>query len=270
MKSSMMMAVAVCGVLAFAVSGCRYDDEGVNPDDLAVSTDVGTDGADVNEDGEVTIADNNAVIDIILGGGTPTPPTPDQDYVDLGLPSGTLWATHNIGANSPEEPGDYFFWGETEPKDYYYWSTYKWCNSAYDMTKYCTQSAFGTADNKTELDPEDDAAYVNWGSQWRMPTMEQLKELVEQCTWTHQTLNGMEGRLVTGPNGNSIFLPEAGYAYADWINSVGEIGCYWSRTLYPDSSSSAYCLHFMYDFGSPECSHVHRISAYPVRAVRVP
>ena len=109
-------------------------------------------------------------------------PEPDIDdtldghaYVDLGLPSGTLWATCNVGASSPEEYGDYFAWGETEPKNDYNWSTYKYCKgSSTTMTKYCTSSSYGTVDNKTELEPSDDAATVNWGSNWQMPSLEQL------------------------------------------------------------------------------------------------
>ena len=119
---------------------------------------------DVNADGEINIADVNAIIDIILGGGSSQE---NHEFVDLGLPSGTLWATCNVGANAPEEYGDYFAWGETAPKETHSWNTYKWCNgSSTTMTKYCTNSSFGYngfVDNKRVLDPEDDAAYVNWG-----------------------------------------------------------------------------------------------------------
>ena len=101
-----------------------------------------------------------------------------HEYVDLGLPSRIKWATCNVGATTPEEYGDYFAWGETEPKDNYDWSTYKWCNeSNATMTKYCTDSSYGTVDNKTVLELEDDAAYVNWGGNWRMPTKAELDEL---------------------------------------------------------------------------------------------
>ncbi len=106
-----------------------------------------------------------------------------HDYVDLGLPSGLIWATCNVGAAKPEDYGDYFAWGETEPKDDYWWSTYKWCNGDWDkLTKYCTDSYYwdssssSSMDNKTVLDPEDDAAHVNWGGSWRMPTDEEWTE----------------------------------------------------------------------------------------------
>ena len=116
--------------------------------------------ADVNSDGEVNIADINVIIDIILKG---QPAVNTKEWVDLGLPSGTLWATCNVGANSPEEYGDYFAWGETFSKDYYDWTTYKWCIGGMDgITKY-SYGVNGFADFKSELEPEDDVAYVHWG-----------------------------------------------------------------------------------------------------------
>jgi formylglycine-generating enzyme required for sulfatase activity len=172
--------------------------------------------------------------------------TPEEhEYVDLGLPSGTLWATCNVGANVPEDYGDYFAWGETEPKNYYNFSTYKWCNgSVKTMTKYCIQTDYGNngfTDGKTELDPEDDAAYVNWGPEWRMPTVDQQQELVDNCTWTWTTQNGVKGGLVVGPNGNFLFLPAARcYTGGSLWNSVA--GDYWSRTLTSDYSCSAHEL----------------------------
>ncbi|MBR5532185.1 MAG: T9SS C-terminal target domain-containing protein, partial [Bacteroidales bacterium] len=131
----------------------------------------------------------------------------ENEYVDLGLPSGIKWATCNVGANSPEDYGDYFAWGETEPKDYYDWSTYKYCNGSYDiMTKYFTDSDYGTVDNKTTLELTDDAAHVNWGGNWRMPTKAEQDELrnTDNCTWEWTTLNGVEGyKVISKKNGNS-------------------------------------------------------------------
>jgi hypothetical protein len=165
------------------------------------------------------------------------------------LPSGTLWATCNIGASSPEEYGDYFAWGETEPKADYSWATYKWCNgSSTTLTKYCTNSEYGTVDNKTELDPEDDAATVNWGTSWRMASKEQYQELIDNCTSVWTTRNGVNGRLVTGPNGYTLFLPAAGYRRDDSLYHAGSRGNDWSRTLYSSGSfsgpGSAYGVYF--------------------------
>ena len=143
-----------------------------------------------DQDGDVviTVSDVTSVYNILLG-------LPNHEFVDLGLPSGTLWATMNVGANSPEEYGDYFAWGETTPKDYYDWSTYQWCmGSRSSFTKYCTDSSLGYngfVDNKTELDPEDDAATANWGEMWRMPSDDQLYELKNVCIWQWTMRNGV-------------------------------------------------------------------------------
>ena len=192
-----------------------------------------------------------------------------HDYVDLGLPSGTLWATCNVGANSPEEYGDYFAWGETEPKEHYDYFSYKWAESAKDrLTKYCYDSSCGYngfTDDKRELDLEDDAAYVNWGSDWRMPSKEQQDELREKCTWTSTTLNGVKGRKVTGPNGNSIFLPAAGYRVGISLDNAGSWGNYWSRSLDSDDPICAYKLYF----GSDDVDWFRsRCFGESVRAVR--
>ena len=164
-----------------------------------------------------------------------------REYVDLDLPSGTLWATCNVGANAPEESGDYFAWGETSPKETYDWSTYKWCNGSYNtLTKYCTGGMYGTVDDQSELLPEDDAATANWGSEWRMPTIDQLKELYDYTTTEWTTVNGVNGCLITSKqNGNTLFLPAAGYCDTGSLNLAGS---YWSRSLHWDDY--AYCPFF--------------------------
>ena len=172
----------------------------------------------------------------------------DHEYVDLGLPSGLKWATCNVGATTPEEYGDYFAWGEVEPKTTYNWSTYKYCAGLHwRLTKYCTQSNHGKdgfTDNKTVLDPEDDAATVNWGGAWRMPTKAEQDELGNNCTWDWTTQNGVNGYKVTGPNGNSIFLPAAGYTNAGTLYGAGSNGGYWSSSLFTDTPGSAYRVDF--------------------------
>ena len=173
-------------------------------------------------------------------------------YVDLGLPSGLKWATCNVGATKPEEYGDYFAWGETEPKTTYDWSTYKWATATQNewgewnlktLTKYNTDANYGTVDNKTVLDPEDDAARANWGDAWRMPTKEECGELLDNCTlkWVYSYKGtGVAGLIVTGPNGNSIFLPAAGYrGYRD-SNDAGFCGLFWSSSLGTDDPDDAW------------------------------
>ena len=166
------------------------------------------------------------------------------EYVDLGLPSGTLWATCNVGADTPEGYGDYFAWAETDPKTTYNWSTYKYCNGdRYQLTKYCSKSSFGYngfTDDLTTLLPEDDAATANWGGNWRMPTLEEWQELLANTTnkWTSQ--NGVNGRLFTAANGNSLFLPAAGGHWDNEVDIVVSNGNYWSSSLYtvhPDNAS---------------------------------
>ena len=155
-----------------------------------------------------------------------------HDYVDLGL--SVKWATCNVGADSPEEYGDYFAWGETQPKFTYNWSTYKWCQGDYDnMIKYCTNSDYGTVDNKAQLDRSDDVARVNLGSSWRMPTYDEFMDLIEKCSWTWTTRNGVEGYKVTSKtNSNSIFLPAAGYREPSSLEGAGSYGYYWSSSLF--------------------------------------
>ena len=165
------------------------------------------------------------------------------DAIDLGL--SVKWSSLNLGAAKPEEYGDYFAWGEVETKEDYSWETYKWCNGSYNtLTKYNTQSNYGTVDNKTTLDPEDDVATTKIGAKWRMPTDEEWTELRDKCTWTWTTLNGVNGRLVTGLNGNTIFLPAAGFRGGTYLIDVGSYGRYWSSSLLTSLSLGALSVGF--------------------------
>ena len=174
-----------------------------------------------------------------------------HEYVDLGLPSGLLWATCNVGADSPEDYGDYFAWGETQPKSTYNWSTYQYCNDYYNtLTKYCNNSGYGYngfTDNLTTLLPEDDAATANWGDGWRMPTNEEWQELYNNTTVTWTQQNGVNGRLFTAANGNSLFLPAAGYRGGVSLNGAGTLDYCWSSSLYTDSPNYAWYFYFSSD-----------------------
>ena len=218
--------------------------------------------------------------------------TDEHEYVDLGLPSGTLWATCNIGADNPEDYGNYFAWGETVPyggedtsnahnyattgsytKTTFSWGTYKYCSgtSYKTLTKYCNDSSYGYngfTDTLTELEETDDAAYVNWGSNWRMPSKDQRDELRTECTWTWTTRNGVNGWEVVGPNGKSIFLPATGY-YNDFslLESTGSAGFYWSRTLDLIEPCCAHILNFNSDnIYTTQEYHIGGHSIRPVRA----
>ena len=229
---------------------------------------------DVNYDNQVDIDDVTYLINYILNGTWPEEPVtpPDtHEWVDLGLPSGTLWATMNVGATAPEEYGDYFAWGETEPKEVYDWSTYKWCNGGDNtLTKYCNNTDYGYEgyiDDKSELDPEDDAAYVHWGSSWRMPTYVQLIELYENCTKTWTTLNGVIGCLLTGPNGNTVFLPAAGSRHDSTFGGEGYAAEYWSRSLGRSYLNGAYLMCIAEE--EVVWYNYNRYFGFPVRPVRV-
>lgn len=186
--------------------------------------------------------------------------------VDLGLPSGLKWANMNIGAAAPEEYGNYYAWGEVTTKSDYSWSTYLWCNgSSSSMTKYCTSSSYGTVDNKATLESADDAAHVNWGGNWRMPTDDEWAELLTQCSWTWTTQNGVDGYRVTANNGNSIFLPAAGYRDGTYLEYDGSVGLYWSLSL--DTGSSIYAYSVGFDSSEVDRGDGDRIIGHSVRPV---
>ena len=159
----------------------------------------------------------------------------NRDWVDLGLPSGLLWASCNLGASSPEEYGDYYAWGEVETKSTYDWSTYKYANGGYNqLTKYCNDPEYGHngfTDNLTTLQPSDDAATQKLGSGARMPTADEWRELIDNTTAEWTTLNGVQGLNLTADNGASLFLPAAGKLLGDVLYGAGTVGWYWSSTL---------------------------------------
>ena len=174
-------------------------------------------------------------------------------YVDLGLPSGLLWATCNVGATTATGYGNYYAWGETQSKSTYSWSTYQYCHGSNNtLTKYCNNSSYGYngfMDNLTTLLAEDDVATASWGSGWRMPTKEEWQELYQNTTHQWTTQNGVSGRLFTASNGNSIFIPAAGYRDGSSLKNAGSRCYYWSNLIdmdYPYRvwffyAASSYC-----------------------------
>ena len=194
-----------------------------------------------------------------------------HDYVDLGLPSGTLWATCNIGASKPEGYGNYYAWGETSTKSTYNWSTYRYANGDYNrLTKYCNKSDYGIngfTDNLTALQSGDDPAASIWGSGWRTPSKAQWDELLSNTTNQWTTKNGVKGRQFTSKkNGQTIFLPAAGNRWDSELNLAGSYGVYWSRSLY---TGDPYCAWDLY-FNSDECRlfYGNRGGGSSVRPVR--
>ncbi|MBR1513187.1 MAG: protein kinase [Bacteroidales bacterium] len=207
-----------------------------------------------------------------------------HDYVDLGLPSGTLWATCNIGASKPEGYGNYYAWGETDIKKNYNWDTYKYAKGNYDkLTKYCNQSQYGDkpskngiwsklfgegfTDNLTELQIVDDPATSNWGGGWRTPSKAQWDELLANTTHQCTTKNGVVGRKFTSKrNGQTLFLPAAGGRWDSELYYAGSYGDYWSRSLDTGSPDLAWGLNFISD----DCYmyYGNRYYGFSVRPVR--
>ena len=160
------------------------------------------------------------------------------------------WATCNVGANSPEEYGDYFAWGETDPKSNYTWETYKFRTSGdswnnVKFSKYNTMSSFGHIDNITELQLGDDVACAKWGGNWRMPTYAEFEELLDNCEKEWTTYNGVKGyKFTSKKNGKSIFLPAAGSRDGTDPYGAGTRGRYWSSSLFTVRPSYAEYLIF--------------------------
>lgn len=192
-----------------------------------------------------------------------TMPMAVPEAVDLGL--SVKWASFNIGASAPEEYGNYYAWGETETKLDYKKSTYKWGASSLSLTKYNTDVFYGEVDNKTVLDPEDDVAHVKLGGKWRMPTDAEWTELSTSCLLLSETQNGVNGILVSAPNGHSIFLPFAGLM--DWTDlyDAGSRGYYWSSSLNTDAPLAAW--HFFLYASIIERGEYNRSYGHSVRPV---
>lgn len=194
-----------------------------------------------------------------------------RGYVDLGLPSGTLWATMNVGAESETGYGDYFAWGETvgrqDGKVAYTWDTYQWCHSSgWSMMKYCTDRSMGTVDDKTELEPTDDAATMCWGEHWQMPSKDQLEELRSACDWTWTVRDGVNGyEIQSRVNRHALFLPAPGYRFEKQSSFVGGNGLYWSRTL--SDGSSYYATYLLFGYKDVSLDTRQRFHGLTVRAV---
>ena len=211
-------------------------------------------------------------------------------FVDLGLPSGTKWANCNVGAENPEDYGDYFAWGETSPhysagggtisptwldgyEDHYAWTNYRYCNSSdTTFTKYCNNEEHGYngfTDTLTILQASDDAATANWGNVWRMPTTDELQEMIDNCELTWTTQNDVNGMLFTSrSNGNSVFLPATG-TYGIIFKDYGSACVYWSNSLLEDGtvdSANALWYYSTDGFALGIFNH-YRYVGLPVRAV---
>ena len=233
MKSLMKTSLtAMMLIVALMLAGCQPEDDPQN-------------GGGDNNGGDPNGNNTEAVID-------------GHAYVDLGLPSGTLWATCNIGAERPEGYGKYFAWGETSPKPTYdYWNYVHSCfhvygmldyNDEFNYAKYCSDPAYawhGVADTLTMLESVDDAAAVNWGGGWHVPSLSEMSELFENCSWSSTTQGGVRGLKVTASNGNSLFFPAAGYRYFQLLyEEENGQGFYWMNQTFWNDITDAWSLYF--------------------------
>ena len=223
---------------------------------------------DMDGDGTLSIADVARQVSIVNGTSTSLNSNGYQ-YVDLGLPSGALWATCNVGASAPEDAGGLFAWGETDTKEDYSWSTYKWCNgddcssTAKTLTKYCDREGYGKADGKMSLELEDDVAHVKWGGDWHIPTEAELQELVDNCTVEQITIDAgsvTKAFKFTGSNGNSIILPFAGYC-------DGETRRYNKFYYWTTDIKNKYCTQAYHLQSSKSMAGGYRYKGYSVRPV---
>ncbi|MBQ9416978.1 MAG: hypothetical protein IJU19_00145 [Bacteroidales bacterium] len=202
------------------------------------------------------------------GGGSDAP----AGFVDLGLPSGLLWATCNVGATTPEGYGDYYAWGETSTKTTYNWTTYRYgtvdASGELDaLTKYSLYGMHQLNDGRTTLESEDDAATAVLGGGARTPTKTEWEELLENTTNEWATVNDVNGWKFSAANGNNIFLPAAGKYYGSTLENAGTFGYYWSSTL--DTTSTSYArLYGFSENGHGMGSIYNRYYGFTVRAVR--
>lgn len=201
---------------------------------------------------------------------------PDNNHphaIDLGLPSGTKWACCNVGTTTPEGYGGYYAWGETEEKDIYDWTTYIYCDGSMETCHDIGLDIAGT---------EYDVAHIQWGGSWVMPSQDQIQELLNKCSCSWTSKNGVNGNLFTGPNGCTIFLPEANFWRNGRVNNadpdfdIGDsnretddlpsAGYYWSSTLRPLYSNVASYLLFSYGIAYGD-AYNFRYSGFTVRPV---
>ena len=235
MKKTGIFMVAIAAMLSVGVASCSKDDNN-------------------SRNGE-----NND------GGGSAT-----IEWVDLGLPSGLLWAKCNLGATAPEEYGNYYAWGEVQSKEVYTWGTYHYCtavdNYLIALSKYNTSNDFGTPDYMVTLQDEDDAAIVAIGNGARIPTKTEWEELIANTTVEWATQNGVNGCKFTGSNGKVLFLPASGHREGSELKFVGSSVKYWSSSLYVSNPRQAY--YFFSSVTPYDLSHTYRMYGCSVRPVR--
>lgn len=236
MKTAIRKAIhAVMILVALVMVGCTAEEDPQN--------------GGGNDDGGGGNGGGNTPAETLING---------HEYVDLGLPSGNLWATCNVGAERPEDYGHYLAWGELQPKETYdQWGYVHGCyymygqldyNDRFTLAKYCDQPSYGYhgfADSLSVLEPDDDAAAATWGGGWHMPSHDEFFELFAHCGWSATTQNGVKGLKVSASNGNSLFLPAAGYKVFQMLYQEAEgEGFYWINQTHWNNPMKAWSLFF--------------------------
>ena len=271
-----------CEVMKIAIGESRWIEASITPMDIPVTERVilwsssSPSVVEVSSNGLVTgIAAGSATIVAKCGGKSTscTVVVIDMKMVDLGL--SVKWADRNIGAKRQENTGGYYAWGEIEPKSDYSWSTYKWSNGAWNkLFKYNTLQECGFVDNKTRLDLSDDVVNVMYGGKWRIPSIEEFKELFEKCNWKWTTLNGVKGyEVISKTNGNSIFMPVTGGILGKELQDT-ESGSYWTSTLmtkvdysWQSGNTPYYACLIFFDSEEKNWTHFDRTIGRAVRPV---
>lgn len=240
---SAMNILLVLFTLVFTLTACSGNDEEEQYIELYPSDTDGDDSDSSDEDSSSSGTSNN-------GGSTSSGTYKGHEYVDLGL--SVKWATMNVGASSPEGYGSYYAWGETSTKSLY---------QSYNSVTY------GIVMNDISGNEGYDAATVIWGGAWRMPTLTEIDELIDYCTWKWTNQNGVNGMLVTGSNGNSIFLPAAGDTYDTSIFYTGEEGNYWSSTPLNSNSDTKTAERIYFNSNKCRSGGSSRFMGYTIRPV---
>ena len=207
----------------------------------------------------ITVTDNKTgqTASFTVTVAEPTPIDIPAEAIDLGLPSGTLWASYNVGATAPEEYGSYYAWGETEVRDQYYFTTYSLCDGTVSSCHDIGEDISGT---------QYDVAHMKWGDEWCMPSKEDFRELVYNCNYKETTQKGVKGFLFTGRNGNYIFLPYTGYCWNTENSKAGSEGCYWSSTQ-TTSVNKAHEMSFKNGEMLWDC-YINRFAGLTIRPVK--
>lgn len=253
------------GLLLKAISSAMFNGEHIDDsvesdvDDFAFGNNDNSQTADFQDELKESVHVDNSEATVFYVSSDVSSKSNEHEYVDLGLPSGLKWATCNLGASRPEDFGDYYAWGEIETKKHFSEYTYKYCKAGLFSTKYVDLGGDISGDGRY------DAAVANWGHGWRLPRKSEIEELIKHCYW-HFTFKGdVCGFLITGPNGNCIFLPASGWFHGSLIYKQDAFGFYMSSSSLESGASRIY--HGCFRSDKQNVSLQYRYYGFSVRPV---